>query len=192
MNSLSAILASLAVLMPMGMLDRGETGAAGEEVRAAPERERAPIGLQPQAESPIGMLERARSVPIQNQVRIEQRIILRITPPPRRVREELLADMPRNEDQVVIEEGEQERCIRMNDISGMQPAAGNRLLLFMRDREILSATLERSCAAADFYSGFYVERSKDGRMCSRREKIQSRTGTQCEVRRISHLVAQSD
>ena len=54
---------------------------------------------------------------------------------------------------------------------------------------VLSAALERSCHAEEFYQGAYVERSEDGQLCARRERLQSRTGSSCQVAKLSRLVA---
>ena len=58
----------------------------------------------------------------------------------------------------------------------------------MHDRRVLSAALDRACTAADFYAGFYVERSEDGQLCSRRDLLQSRAGASCRVTRLNRLV----
>lgn len=195
MNSYFAILASFALVVPVGMPDGPSDGhvvRGDEPVRAAPERERGRPGMQPADESLVSMLEAARRVPVQRQVRIEQRVILRFTAPSKRVRERMLDQMPLPTTDHVFEEGKARRCVRMNSIQGMQPSGENRLLLFMRNRKILSATLDRACSAEDFYSGFYVERSKDGRLCSQREVLQSRSGAHCEITRINHLTVQRD
>ena len=62
----------------------------------------------------------------------------------------------------------------------------------MRDRRVLSASLERACNAAEFYSGFYVERQPDGALCSRRDWLQSRAGASCQVTQLNRLVAVRD
>ena len=64
----------------------------------------------------------------------------------------------------------------------------NRLILFMRDRRIVSAELERACHARDFYAGFYVARNTDGMICTGRDKLQSRAGMNCAVSRLRQLV----
>ena len=80
------------------------------------------------------------------------------------------------------------RCVPVSGISGVQPDAGNRLLLFMRDRRVVSAMLERACRARDFYSGFYVERTPDGQLCVDRDTLLSRSGANCKLTRIRQLI----
>ena len=72
------------------------------------------------------------------------------------------------------------------------PYRGNRLVLYLRDQRMISVNLEKSCRARDFYSGFYVEKSKDGRLCVDRDKLQSRTGARCEVEAMRQLVEVKD
>jgi hypothetical protein len=58
----------------------------------------------------------------------------------------------------------------------------------MRDRRVVSASLERSCSARDYYSGFYVERNSDGQICVRRDSLLSRSGANCKLTRLRQLV----
>ena len=77
-------------------------------------------------------------------------------------------------------------------VSGIAPLEANRLLVFMRDRRLLSVALERICDADAFYLGAYVERSADGKLCSGRDTLRARTGATCQISRISRLVAVRD
>jgi hypothetical protein len=122
------------------------------------------------------------------QVRIEQRVVIRVAPA-RRIRQDLIADIRQGAEGNRFEERPMKRCVAMANIAGVQSGPRNRLILFMRDRNIVSAALEKACSVRDFYSGFYVERSTDGLLCSGRDTLQSRTGASCGVRRLSHLVA---
>jgi hypothetical protein len=70
----------------------------------------------------------------------------------------------------------------------VQPDRGSRLILYMRDRRMLSATLERACRARDFYSGFYVDRTNDGQLCVDRDTLLSRSGANCKLTRIRQLI----
>lgn len=80
------------------------------------------------------------------------------------------------------------RCVPIGEIGGVQAQRENRLLFLMRDRQIVSAALEKGCRARDFYSGFYVERSNDGLICSRRDLLQSRAGAKCEISRFRRFI----
>lgn len=128
-------------------------------------------------------------VPETHQVRIEQRVIVRIAPQNPSPRQSLMADLPNRPLPPRLVERRMENCVEVAKIAGVQTTRDDRLLLFLRDRRLVSANLEKSCRARDFYSGFYVEPSKDGQICIKRDKLLSRTGANCEIDRMRQLVA---
>lgn len=130
--------------------------------------------------------------PNQAQVRMERRIIVRISPRPAPVPANLLNDLPQGEVPTRFEEKKMGQCVPLKGIAGVQVDRSNRLLLFMRDRKLVNATLDKSCRARDFYSGFYVERNEDGLLCSKRDILQSRSGANCELRKLVRLVPAED
>lgn len=125
------------------------------------------------------------------QVRIEQRMTIRISPrasapmPPN-----MFVGIPGSDGAPQLTERKIGKCVNIAGIAGVQPDRSNRLLLFMRDRRLVSAELDRSCRARDFYSGFYLERSDDGRLCVDRDTLLSRSGMNCKLTRIRELVEQ--
>ena len=199
MHSLLAFAAPLALILPM--VGQSATVpvalAAGEASvsESAPEPQAKSVSkAQPVSASapttvnanPLNALRHSQTA---RQVRIEQRVIVRISPARGRNANRLLNDLPRQELTARYEERKTDKCLPVAGIAGVQTGSGNRLLLFLRDRRIISVNLEKSCRARDFYSGFYVERSKDGNLCIKRDKLQSRTGAKCEVARMRQLVA---
>ena len=126
----------------------------------------------------------------QNQVRIEQHMSIRIAPQSRPVTlpPRFMLDMPRQELAPRLVERNIGRCLTVSNISGVQPDVGSRLILFLRDRRMVSAMLDRACRARDFYSGFYVERTSDGQICVDRDTLLSRSGANCKLTRIRQLV----
>jgi len=84
------------------------------------------------------------------------------------------------------------KCVPLRAIAAAQTAPGDRLMLYMRDQRIVSASLEKACRAQDFYSGFYVEPSKDGMLCVDRDKLQARTGAKCELSGLRQMVLLTD
>ena len=127
------------------------------------------------------------------QVRIEQRVIIRIAPRSRgRIPSDLIfAPPPRQRGPRTIER-RIGKCLVAAAIAGVRPSGREELLLFMRDRRTVSATLERGCSARDFYSGFYVAPSADGKLCVDRDTLQSRSGANCKLRQIRQLVDVDD
>jgi hypothetical protein len=111
------------------------------------------------------------------QVRIEQHIIWRVTPLPGPARESLTALDPRSPRLPKMIERKMDKCVPMSAIAGGRPQAGSRLLLFLRDKRMIAANLEKACSARDFYSGFYVDKpNPDGRLCVDRDRILARNG----------------
>lgn len=125
------------------------------------------------------------------QVRIEQRIIWRIVPMPNGSRDAANALMPTGPRSAsALVERKMDKCVPMSAIAGGQPQAGSRLILFLRDRRLVAADLERACSARDFYSGFYVDKpNADGRLCADRDRILARSGVRCEIASFRLLVA---
>ena len=156
---------------------------------AEPERHRPELGLQGIATPPLRTLEEARLPQELGQVRIRQRIIVRISPSSPDVRQRLSTMEARRSEGRTVREVEHDDCVRVDNILGVDPTTDNRLLLFMENRNVLVAALDASCSAQAFYSGFYVERADDGRLCVRRDMLQSRAGASCQVENLTRLVA---
>jgi len=190
MNSLALILTPLALLLPAAAGELPGAAMLGDEVvaQSSPEDRPAPLGVSSAPLDPLRVLDEARRPPIGNQVRIEQRVIIRIAPSSPQLAERSMAELNRRAE--TFEEVRLGECVAINMIAAVSPNQ-NRLLLFMRDNRVLSAALERACNPQDFYSGFYIER-QDGQLCERRDRLQSRAGASCRVTRLSRLVAVRD
>ena len=192
MNSLAALLSPLVLLLPAWMVGSPaaptQAPSRSEVARAAPEPN-APADVD-HAVAPLRVLDGARGTPVEHQVRIQERVIIRIAPSKERALQQSMARLAREADK--FEERRSTDCIPIRLIAGVYPSRENRLLLLMNDRRVMSASLERACNAADYYAGFYVERSEDGQLCSRRDRLQSRAGASCRVTNLSRLVASGD
>lgn len=128
------------------------------------------------------------------QIRIEQRVQIRISP---RIPMPVPPDMfERDPEPDILPHRPSERkignCVVIAGIAGVETDKANRLLLFMRDRRVIAAELDRSCRSRDFYSGFYLSRSPDGRLCVDRDTLLSRSGANCKLTRIRQLVEDAD
>ena len=132
----------------------------------------------------------AGKVPIARQVRIERRVIMRITPQPGNSRRGFLSQLPRQTAPRVVERPHGE-CVDAGEIVGVADR-GSRLVMYMRDRQIISAELEKACSPRDFYLGFYVERSPDGQLCVNRDRLMSRAGAKCRIADFHRLIAVAD
>jgi hypothetical protein len=194
MNLFASFLAPFVLLLPAAAVERADVAAADGGARATPEPEKpVPMGSESRATERLRVLDEARRPPEAAQVRIEQRVIIRISPSSAATRQRLLADLPRATTTTTrFQEKKLDGCISIDGIAGVQPAQENRLLLFMRDHRVLTAALERACNSEDYYSGFYVERNQDGQICAKRDKLQSRAGASCKVAQLNRLVALRD
>ncbi|MGB7408961.1 MAG: hypothetical protein WA908_10685 [Pontixanthobacter sp.] len=135
-------------------------------------------------------LDDATTVPMQQQIRIERRVVIRVSPY-RPSRANLAASPPKRRPARNLVERKVGKCIPMQSIGAVRTTGDNRLLLYMKDRRLIAAKLEKACSARDFYQGFYVEPSKDGKLCIKRDRLQSRTGVKCKMRQIRQLVPET-
>jgi hypothetical protein len=199
MSLVAALLAPLAMLLPAaGAVEpQRERDAAGQPAPvqgdAAPGRLALPGEAALPAFDPAGatvfrsIAESFRAM-AQNQVRIEQRMTIRIAPRPSPAQPNFLVDLPQRPLASRLAERDAGRCLPISGIAGVQVSGADRLILYMRDQRVISAALERSCRARDFYSGFYVERNADGQICVKRDTLLSRSGANCKLSRIKQLV----
>jgi len=180
LTSLTALLLSpLAMLLPAPVADGAAVRLTPVERTIAPEQQR--------GEGYQGMLNGIMP-DTAYQVRIEQRMTIRIAPRPMPLMPNMLADLPDREVGPRFTERKMGKCVTVSRIAGVQTGGVSRLILFMRDQSIVSAQLERACRARDFYSGFYVERSTDGQICVDRDTLLSRSGANCRLTRLRQLV----
>lgn len=193
MNALVAILSPLALLLP-ALPGQSPAGPGEGTVQEAAVRADSPQGFDALPAGPFEVFREARRPQELAQVRIEQRVIIRISPSTPATRQQMMSDFRNERSSRTSYELERHRgCVAIAGIAAVQPeTAQNRLLLFMRDRRILSAELERACNARDYYSGFYVERNEDGQLCPKRDLLQSRAGASCKVAEFNRLVAVRD
>ncbi|MGI8943011.1 MAG: hypothetical protein ACR2FJ_02025 [Qipengyuania sp.] len=190
MNSLLALAAPMALVFS-GMVGDGVTQTKSSQLTEEASAQDAPKARAPSNRRAPSWVAMAASylVPAFNQVRIEQRVILRISPRPSPVRQSMMADMPtRSEAQPRFLERDFGDCLPMASIGAVRAQQGDRLLLYLNDRRLILAQLEKACSSRDFYSGFYVERSGDGSLCVDRDKLLSRSGAKCSVSGFSQLV----
>ena len=183
MSALSAFFASLLAAWPA---TTGSEGAAEPVAVEAAEARTEPLAVWRQLAEGFLPAEAA-------QVRIEQHIIWRVTPIPGPARQSMQALVPTAPNASRMIERKMGDCIPMSWIAGGQPQGGSRLLLFLRDRRLVAANLEKACSARDFYRGFYVDKpNADGKLCADRDRILSRSGARCQISSFRLLVADSD
>lgn len=125
------------------------------------------------------------------QVIIEQQLIIRVparrspinnfsAPPSPGMR---LSQIP-----VEWKEKKAPKCVAMRDVTGMQAVQRDSIDLITRQKQRLRAQLNRGCRALDFYAGFYMQGTKDGRLCEDRDEIHARTGAKCQIDKFRLMV----
>mgnify|MGYP003336510018 CR=1 FL=1 len=118
------------------------------------------------------------------QLTIQQRVIIRVpmmrapAPPPR--------PAPPSEDDD-WEEHKGPNCLKLKTIVGARIVVQDGIDLIMRDSSRYRAKFERGCPSSGFYSGFYVEPTKDGSICAGRDTLMARNGMECEIDRFRSL-----
>lgn len=110
------------------------------------------------------------------QLTIREQIIIRVprrTPPPR----------------IVWHERRGDRCVAIAALAGAAVNAPDSVDFILRGGRMVRAKLDALCPALDYYSGFYVVPTKDGRMCADRDAIHDRSGNECGIARFRRLLA---
>ncbi len=79
------------------------------------------------------------------------------------------------------------RCIAAGDLAGALVSAPGVVDLVLAGNRRVRARLDNRCAPLDFYSGFYLKPSPDGRICADRDAIRVRSGSSCQIDRFSVL-----
>lgn len=138
-----------------------------------------------------------------DQVRIEQRVIIRVTPRdagrdgvapqllPLQPMQPIMQPMvPQSRPNGVrFRERKTAKCMPAMGIAAVQPITDGRLMFYMRDHRMIAAGLEKACSARDFYHGFYMSKTADGQLCVGRDAIHSRAGTTCKLKDVREYVA---
>ena len=80
-----------------------------------------------------------------------------------------------------------DRCVPAGDIAGALVPGGGSVDLMMADGRRTRALLEADCPALDYYLGFYIRPTRDGKVCAGRDAIRSRSGAACPIRAFRRL-----
>lgn len=114
------------------------------------------------------------------QVIIRERVIIRVPAQP----------APAQPPRIKWKEKKAPRCLPMAGIAGAAVIEENSVDLIFRGGQRIRARFESSCPALDYYSGFYIMPSKDGRICADRDSIHTRAGGECQITRFRALVSE--
>lgn len=81
-----------------------------------------------------------------------------------------------------------DKCIAVGSLAGAAITRADRVDLILSGGKRLRAVLEADCPSLDFYTGFYLKPSLDGKVCARRDTIRSRSGSTCRIKAFRTLV----
>lgn len=116
------------------------------------------------------------SAPIQfAQVTIERSTIVRIRP-------------TRNVKPQKFKEKGAPNCLPWSNMAAAMISSPTTIDLIVKGGTRYRVKLQKACQAIDFYSGFYVKATRDGRVCEDRDMIHSRSGGECGISKFKTLV----
>ena len=78
-------------------------------------------------------------------------------------------------------------CVAATRLIGATLLRQNSVDLILRDNSRVRARLQRGCPALDYYRGFYINATADGRICADRDSIRSRDGGECQIDQFRSL-----
>ena len=79
-------------------------------------------------------------------------------------------------------------CVEMKTLTGAAIGGEGEVDLIVQGTRRLRAKLDDECPAMNFYSGFYLKPTKDGKICAGRDMLRSRSGARCGIDRFRKLV----
>jgi hypothetical protein len=112
------------------------------------------------------------------QIQVQRTEIIRVRP----------AAPPANRKPMKWKEKGAPPCVAWSTIAAAMVSSPSTIDIVIRGGTRYRVKLERSCQAIDFYSGFYVKATRDGRVCEDRDSIHSRAGGECVIDTFKTLV----
>lgn len=82
------------------------------------------------------------------------------------------------------------KCIGMGDILAAAVVARSSVDLVLRGGYRMRVRFAANCPGLDYYSGFYIAPTADGKLCADRDVVRDRAGGECEIDKFRQLVEQ--
>ncbi len=79
-------------------------------------------------------------------------------------------------------------CLPWSNMAAAMISSPTTIDLIVKGGTRYRVKLQKTCQAIDFYSGFYVKATRDGRVCEDRDMIHSRSGGECGISKFKTLV----
>lgn len=86
-------------------------------------------------------------------------------------------------------EGRGPKCIARAQIAAAKVSGSGKVDFILKDRTLIRAQLQNSCPALDYYSGFYLQRTSDDKICRDRDAVHARSGGACQIDAFRKLTA---
>jgi hypothetical protein len=132
------------------------------------------VTLEPRAESPF-----SRQGTDVAQSSIERRPTIRVSPAA-----SINTTAPKVRD---WKERDAPKCYVASTLSKVFVSKIDSIDILLRNGEIIRGRLKKGCNSLDFYSGFYIKPSRDGRLCEDRDFVHSRAGDECQIAKFKTL-----
>lgn len=104
-----------------------------------------------------------------------------------RVRQGVRQAAPAGDASIDWQEGRGPRCVASSRIVAATRLGQESVDLILQDNSRVRARLGRRCPALDYYYGFYIDATEDGRICADRDAIRSRIGGECRIDQFRSL-----
>lgn len=82
------------------------------------------------------------------------------------------------------------KCIAVNELAGAIVNKPGVVDLVLTGGRRVRAKIDGDCKPLDFYGGFYLRPSPDGKVCADRDGLRMRSGATCEIDVFRTLVAE--
>ena len=144
------------------------------------------LAAPPGAEARPGQqMQRGGMVVQYAQMTFQQRIVIRVPrlPDPSAAPASVTLSRP-----PVWVEKKGPKCVAIPMIAGASVTRNDSVDLVTVDGGVLRARFHDNCPALDFYTGFYMKQTADGRVCANRDALRSRSGGACRIKQFRQLV----
>lgn len=118
-------------------------------------------------------------------ISVRERIVIRIPRLPPAARRAPVAP-------IIWEEKKAPKCVLADRLASAVVSSRGDVDLIVTDGRRLRAKLDDDCPTLNFYGGFYLKPSRDGKICARRDALRTRSGRRCEISRFRTLVERRD
>lgn len=81
------------------------------------------------------------------------------------------------------------KCVPLTGLAGALILKPDAVDLVLAGGDRVRARLDKDCPALNFYSGFYIKPTRDGKVCADRDAVHSRSGRMCAIEGFKRLVA---